>query len=85
LRLGGPATGGLIRPVHVQPLMMKCRVEPTGFCWGTMSRSTPSSIGWVELEVVLFGGGGVEVRCRFLRHMQYMIEIRKSSVPLLDG
>ena len=32
--LGGIATGDLFRPVGVQPLATKCRVEPTGFCWG---------------------------------------------------
>ena len=52
-------TGGSIRLVHVQPLVMKCRVEPTGRYWGLMnSRTTAPSIGWVELEVVLFGGLG---------------------------
>jgi hypothetical protein len=87
LRLGGPATGGLIRPVHVHPLATKCRVEPTGFCWGkSNSRITASSNGWVELEVTLSGGVGESgmLKCRFTRHMQYMIEIRKSSGPLLD-
>ena len=27
--LDSPASGGLVRPIHVQPLVTKCRVEPT--------------------------------------------------------
>ena len=46
--------GGLVRPIHAQPLASKCRVEPTGFCWGkSNSRSTASCNGWIELEVTL--------------------------------
>jgi hypothetical protein len=26
--------GGLVRPIHAQPLVTKCRAEPTGVCWG---------------------------------------------------
>ena len=51
-----PASGGSIRPVRGQPLMMKCRVEPTGGWRGAMWRSTPSSNGTVELEVTVSGG-----------------------------
>ena len=29
-----PATGRSARPIHVHSLVMKCRVEPTGVCWG---------------------------------------------------
>jgi len=27
--------GGLVRPIHAQPLASKCRVEPTGRYWGS--------------------------------------------------
>ena len=50
---------GLVRPFHAQPLVTKCRVEPTLNGWGWMnSRSTASFNGWVELEVTLSGGVG---------------------------
>ena len=49
--------GGLVRPIHAQPLVSKCRVEPTVSGWGkSNSRITASSNGWVELEVTLIEG-----------------------------
>jgi len=52
--LGGIATGDLFRPVGVQPLATKCRVEPTGGWRGqSNSRFTASSNGTIELETEL--------------------------------
>ena len=36
--LGGIETSDLFRPVGVQPLASKCRVEPTGFVGGRSIR-----------------------------------------------
>ena len=64
LRLGGPATGGMIMLDHVQPLVTKCRVEPTRLFRGkSISRITASSNGTVELVLALFGEEVEQAAC----------------------
>ena len=50
-----------MRPIHAQPLVSKCRVEPTGRYWGSMnSRTTASSNGWVD-QASLWSVPGLKV------------------------
>jgi len=55
--LDRPAKKWFIRPVCGQPLVMKCRAEPTVSGWGkSNSSSTSLSNGGVDLEVTLIEG-----------------------------